>query len=356
MSRHVKTAGAILGGVAATVAGGSYYVVRKSYAQNFGRWNPEKYTARIRYKDVKEEFPRRKIGFYSGKHRLQGYVYGEDKKKGLIVFSHGILAAHEDYLACILELVKRDFTVFAFDNTGTGGSEGKNSRGLVQGPLDLQAALLCVDQDEELSKKKKVLYGHSQGGYSVCAVLNFYQDVEGVVSVSGFTTPFDVTSDMGSAMYGKFARLAFPFIRMENKRLFGKNSNLSAVDGINKTDIPVHIMHGVGDDFVSYSRCGLISHRDEITNPNVTYQPLDYPERNDHGSFVWSLMANRYQKEIEKELEDRMKKCGVKVKEKLPESEIKEVFQDVDKKKACEANKEFFDDVAAFYEKCLADS
>ena len=352
----IKAAGAVLGGMAALVAGGSYYLVRKAYSDNFGRWNLEKYSERLRYEDVKEEFPRRLVEFYSSdgrKHsrmnKIQGYVYGEDRTKGLVIFSHGILAAHEDYLPCILELVKRDWCVFAFDNTGTGNSEGKNSRGLVQGPLDLLAALRYVDSDDDLKDRRKVLYGHSQGGYSVCAVLNFYHDVEAIVSVSGFITPFSVTSGMGRDMYGKASVVTHPIIRFENRRLFHKYSNLSAVDGINKTDIPIHIMHGVGDDFVKYNGCSLIHHREEISNPNVSYQSLDYPERNDHGSFVWSLEANRYQKEIEKQVGEAVKRCGVKAKKELPEEELEKIFSQVDKKRACEPNSEFYDDVDAFY-------
>ncbi len=349
MSRKgLKVAGAVFGGLVMAAAGGSYYIVRKAYAGNFGRWDLEKYSERFRHEDVKDEFPRRLVEFYSGKHKLQGYVYGENNKKGLIVFSHGILAAHEDYLPSILELVKRGWTVFAFDNTGTGNSEGKNSRGLVQGPLDLLAALRYIDQDEALAGRRKVLYGHSQGGYSVCAVLNFYQNVEAVVSVSGFTTPFAVTDSMGRDLYGKISMVTRPFIQFENRRLFHKYSNLSAIDGINGVDLPIHIMHGVGDTFVNYKDCALINHREEIKNPNVSYQPMDYPERNTHGDFVLSLEANRYCKEIETELNEKMKQYGVKKKEDLPEEVLQEMFSHIDRKKACEPNKEFFDEVDAY--------
>ena len=122
--KNIKAAAAILGGTAALVAGSSYLVVRSIFGDIFRRWKLEEFSPKQRYQAVAEEFPRRSVSFYSGKNKLQGYVYGEEKQKGLVVFSHGILSGHEDYLGAILELVKRGWTVFAFDNTGSAESEG----------------------------------------------------------------------------------------------------------------------------------------------------------------------------------------------------------------------------------------
>ena len=306
----------------------------------FPHYVPDKYSANLRYEDVENEYHRRQVSFFSGVNRLYGYVYGEENTKGLIVFSHGIFADHESYLSGILAMVDRGWTVFAFNNTGAGTSEGKDGRGLVQGPLDLHAALCYIENDPDLKDRKKYLLGHSQGGYSVCAVLNFKHDIEAVVSLSGFTNPFAVTSEMGRLNYGNIVRFTYPMIKLELRRRFGRFARLSSIKGINKSGIPVKIMHGVGDTYVNFFGAGIINHRKQIKNPSVVFEELTYPERTGHTEIFLSLEANRIQKSYEEKLNAAFAEYGVREKKQLPDSVLAEIYAGVDKHAACEANKD----------------
>ena len=344
----------IKGAVGATAvwAGAGYGAVQYTFGKMFAHWTPEKYTCRIRYNEVEDKYPRRGVHFFSGSNKLQGYVYGENNTKGLIIFSHGIFACHEDYLGPILEMVNRGWQVFAFDNTGTGDSEGKDSVGLVQGPLDLHAALCYIETAPEFAGMKKFLMGHSQGGYSVCAVLNFEHKLDGVVSLSGFTTPYDVTIEMGHDMYGKSIDAAIPFIKLELNKRFGIYSNLSAVEGINKFGGPVLIMHGEEDTYVRYDGAGLINHPTEIKNPNAVFKTIE-GENSTHTGIFLSLEAFRIQEAVDLKLNALRSIYEVKENRDIPENELEKLYAEVDKEKASAGNTPMYEDIDAFLNKLI---
>lgn len=341
----LKTLGAAFAGIAAVYAGASYAIVRKVYKDTYKRVQLEKYTDKLRYSDVKDKYPRHPVSFMSGNNRLQGYIYGENDSGDMLIMAHGLYCSQEKYLGMICALVDRGWMVFAYDNTGVCESEGKNGKGLVQAAFDLHAALTFIENDGELSKKRKFLIGHSQGGYAVCAALNFEHDIAGVVSISGFTTSYKVESEHGVQMFGNISVIMNPFIALEERRRFKKYAWLSSIDGINKSGVPVLIMHGVGDDFVDYHGSGIINHKDEITNPNVTYVHLDYPERNGHSDILYSLEGNRSSNHQQEQLDALMKKYHQYDINKLPEDELAKIYDGVDKYIASEYNTELYDEV-----------
>ena len=353
---HMKKGLKVLAGIMGAIgvwAGASYGVVRTSLGSIFGRTSLLKYTTGLRFSDYEAKYParytRKPVQFPSGDLMLQGYLYGEDRGKGLIIFSHGIFAGHECYMAGIMEMVDRGYQVFGFDNTGCCESPGKDSRGLPQGVLDLSAALTYVENDPELSKKKILLFGHSWGGYSVCAVLNFPHRVDGVISVSGFTTPIVVTREMGKMLFGSISGTALPMMRVELKRRFGEYADLSALDGINNVDIPIMIMHGAGDTYVNYNGSGIINHQEKVTNPYVTFLPLDYPGRNGHNDIFLSETAKIASDEIEAKLAPLKEEYKVKEYWDLPEEVQEPIFRDVDRFVTGATNTELFDTVDRFY-------
>lgn len=305
-------------------------------------------TDQIRYKDAADRYPRRELFFYSGKRRLAGFVYGENESGDMIVLSHGIHSSHETYFGTIRALVDRGWMVFAFDNTGAGDSEGEDGVGLAQGPLDLHAALTFIEKDPALSKKRKFLLGHSQGGYAVCAVLNFKHEIAGVVSLSGFATPYEMEKEYGTRLFGKSTMLLYPFLLIAEFRRFGFLRSLSAVDGINGTDITVLIAHARKDSIVDFYGSGLISHKSKITNPNVRYMPLAYKEREDHENFFYSLEGNREVVKNQKAMDALLRKYAKTEIKELPKKVRDDFFSHVDKEKASEYNADFFDKIDAY--------
>lgn len=245
----------------------------------------------IRYEDA-ADYKCRRVNFMSGKNRLTGYLYGEENDKGLIVLAHGISDSAEGYLSKTLFFADHGWRVFTYDCTGCGASEGSSMRGLPQSAVDLNAALTYIEsQDWNLPI---LLYGHSWGGYAATAVLNRRHNIAAVVSVSGFNNPSEMMAEGLRGMMGRAALIFYPFAWVCQRVLFGSAAGMTAVCGINKSGIPVMVIHGREDSVIRYDGAAIIAHKDQITNPNVAYKTCDEKGQNGHLNLFRSKEALAY--------------------------------------------------------------
>ena len=83
----------------------SLVFIKMNFDDLFGRAEQNKYSAYLRYADVEEEYDRELLSFPSGENQLQGYLYGKDNTKGLVVISHGLGGGAEGYFAETLYFV-----------------------------------------------------------------------------------------------------------------------------------------------------------------------------------------------------------------------------------------------------------
>ena len=248
-----------------------FYAVKKVVDGTFKRIERPTYSSLVQFKDVKREHPAELIKFKSGENMLQGYLMGAENRKGLVVVVHGLGGGAEGYLNEMLYFVRHGYQVFGYDNTGYHLSEGKNSVGLPQTVEDLDAALDFLEGEERFYGLPVYLFGHSWGGYSVCAILNFKHRVNAVVSVSGFSSPNKMIREWARRKVGKWSWILNPFLILQQRLAFGKKLDITAVDGINKVDVPVLLIHGSEDPTVRVDGSATISCNEEITNPKVQY-------------------------------------------------------------------------------------
>jgi len=220
-------------------------------------------------------YPREEIRFYSGENKLQGFIYGSENNKGLIVISPGLYSYADEYDKIITYLVDRDWRIFSYNSTGVDGSEGSSMRGLSQGVLDLDAALNYIKNTNALNSLPVTLAGFSWGGYSVCAVLNYDHDIKAVVSFAGFNSTQEVMESQGVAEVGGIYYLISPQFWAMEKELFGDTAKLTAVDGINKAGIPVMLVLCSDDNIIPVDTVSIYAHRESITNPNLEIAYLD---------------------------------------------------------------------------------
>jgi len=311
----------------------------------FSRAERSDYTISLLYADIQDGYPREPVEFYSGENKLRGYIYGAENNKGLIVISHGMGGGHEGYTADIRWFVDHGWRVLGFDNTGCCESEGNSMVGMVQSALDLDAALDFVESDPELSALPVCLYGHSWGGYAVTAVLNFDHDIAASASMAGYDDPVEVEVEWGKDMMGGLIYTQAPFLWLYNKLAFGEYAGLSAVDGINRTDTPVLIVHGDGDTVVYYDGSGIIAKRDEITNPNARFLTLSGEGNNGHNSIFQSQKTAKYMSQLLEEYDALEEAAGGE----LSEEAEAEFYGKVDKEKANELNLELINAVEEFF-------
>jgi len=214
-------------------------------------------------------YRREETHFYSGRNRLQGFVYGMENDNGLVVISHGLGGTADAYFPLIMFFVDNGWRVFAFNNTGVAGSEGRNMRGLSQAVIDLDAALAFVRRTSAFDGLPVMIVGHSMGGYAASAVLNFGHDVRAVVSAAAFNDPWEIFREQGAQMAGGLFFLLSPHFRIVNRILFGGAARLSAIDGINKSGVPVMIVQCADDELIRADTTSIYAHREKIANPNV---------------------------------------------------------------------------------------
>ena len=280
--------------------GGCSVVAHKLFSKQFGRveeLSKRQFTTYLAWAEIDQiKYSREEIHFYSGKNKLQGFIYGGANDKGLVIISHGLGGTADGYLSMIMSFVDKGWRVLATNNTGVSGSEGKNMQGLPQSVIDLDATLRYAKESTTLKELPVMLVGHSWGGYAVCAVLNYDHDVKAVVSFAGFNNGSEVFNESGEMVAGLYFYLLYPQFWAIQKLRFGKTMKLTAVDGINKAAIPAMIVHSSNDEVISAKTTSIYAHRGKITNPYAEFIYLDGDDAAGHEYVFCSGEMREYRK------------------------------------------------------------
>lgn len=318
-------------------------------ADNFSRgdYSDPRFIVDYYYEHYQAEYPRTEVEFKSGDNTLKGYIYGAGNDKGLLVFAHGIGEGHESYLKELLWFIDKGWRVFAYDATGSGHSEGGGTRGLPQSALDLDAALTFAESDARLNSLPVYLMGHSWGGYAAAAVLNFDHKIAGSASISGYNEPIEMILEWTENM-GEFRYAMTPFVWIYNKVLFGQYSGMTAVNGINKSDIPVLIIHGTEDGTIGYNKSGIISEKEHITNPNAQYITID---GGGHNNIFYTKEALEYIKEFNKNYSEIYDHYNGEI----PEDVLEKIYSDSDRELINTPNEELLSQIESFFLNCPTD-
>ena len=329
---------------------GSMIFVAKTYQSNFPRYDKHEYSGFLQYSDVKDNYNRTAVSFQSGENTLKGYVYGEGNDKGLVVIAPGRGTNSVEYLPEALFFVDHGWRVLTFDYTGSFESQGKNSKGLPQARIDLLAALDFIQSDESLKDLPIMLYGHSWGAYAVTAVLNDVDNISAVASLSGFNSPMGLFDEQAHRMMGVLAYVEYPFEWAYQTMLFGKDASVTAVDGINRTDTPVMIIHGTADNAIAYNGASIIAQRNRITNPNVVYVSRSGEYQNDHDHLMKSVAAMKYINEKNNEFRELSERYDGNI----PDSAMDEFYASVDRFQVSELDSDFMNQINTFFEDSLS--
>ena len=268
--------------------------------------------------------------------------------KGLVVVSHGLHAGADEYLPLILEFTKGGYAVFAYDVTGTYSSGGESTVGMCQSLVDLDRALTFVKGCGIGQNQPIFLVGHSWGGYAVTSVLALHSDVKACVAIAPVNSGPDMIVQKGEEYVGKLAYVSKPVLDVYQRVLFGKYVSYDGVKGMNSTDIPVLIAQGVDDTVVTMNGQSVTAHRNEITNPNVSY----YYGKGSQGTHtgIWhSDASEEYQRKIASELKLLEMERG----RALTDEEKAVFYQSVDHRLYSEVNKELLELIFDTFERAL---
>ncbi len=328
---------------------GSMIFVITTYQSYFPRYDKPNHSGYLQYSDIRDAYSRKAVSFQSGSNTLKGHIYGEGNDKGLVVIAPGRATSAEEYLAEALFFVDNGWRVFSFDYTGSFESQGKSSRGLPQARIDLLAALAYIQSDNSLKDLPIMLYGHSWGGYAVTAALNDVNYISAVASLSGFNSPMGLFDEQSHRMIGVLAFVEYPFEWAYQTLRFGSDASVTAVDGINRTNTPVMIIHGTADEAVAYDGASIIAQRNRITNPNVVYISRTAENQNDHDHLMKSAAAMQYINQKNGEF----KLLSERYDGNIPDSALDAFFGSVDRFQVSELDAEFMKQINSFFEDSL---
>lgn len=201
--------------------------------------------------------------FYSGNNKLKGYYYKNNDSKGLVIACHGMTSqADSENLAYQNYFVSNGYSLFSFDFTAHGKSEGSSMNGLSQAAYDVKA---CYDFifENNLYENNIILIGHSLGGYGVAAALNLGVKANYLITFSAFDNPYDTMLRYSKNSMGDIVNLTLPTFYLTSNMKYGANNYLSASEGIKKSNIKSLVIHGANDKNIPLDDASLISH---VTN------------------------------------------------------------------------------------------
>lgn len=223
-----------------------------------------------------------RISFKSGENLLNGYIYGAENKAGIVVMSHGMGVTSDYYIPEALWLVEQGYMVMMFDNTAYRDNPGR-FRGILQAVYDLRAAIQYAEQ----YGLPITLFGHSMGGYAVCAVLNDTDvTIDRVVSVAGFATIREIIHFYVTSNIKKFSSLVEFLILVAQFICFGTVNRFSAIDGINRSASKIVIAQGKNDEEVLCDTVSIYGKQGGLRQSNIQYLLFDSGIRSTHMGIV----------------------------------------------------------------------
>ena len=178
--------------------------------------------------------------------------------------------------------------VFCYDYTGYYTSEGESSTDYIQAVKDLDSVLAYFENHEMYAKLSVSLFGHSLGGYVSLAVLNYSHKIKSVVSASGFDTPVEQWCYSVKRFSGKIGFLEGKIAEIYEYIVYGKETrDLSAVKGIDSSQIPILVISGTTDVFYG-GVSSIYKQKNNVRNPKCRFMLMDKPGKNGHYEYLLS--------------------------------------------------------------------
>ena len=245
------------------------------FARLYGR-TKHRHSRRALFADFPEISVERENIICGRKKRLAAYLLrdGADKGKGLVIISHGIRDRGEGYFSEARAFLALGYQVLLYDAVGSGNSTGNSQRGLPQSAIDLHDVLCWAEGAARFHGLDFYLYGHSWGGYAVCAVFCYgtHARVKAVCSLCGFNDPGRMALESCSVLSKHFGRFIYPPVYVLQFLRFGRNANRTAVQGIRRAaGTRFLILHAEHDEVVHASGAGIYARREDLQGERVKF-------------------------------------------------------------------------------------
>ena len=190
--------------------------------------------------------------------KLHGTFFPNGDNKRVVLCFHGYTSeGMKDYIALSDYYLRRGFAMLLADERAHGLSEGKY---IGFGCLDRKDALGWLEWITGTCGEdvKIILHGTSMGAAAVLMAsgLKLPDQVKGIVSDCGFTSPKEVFTHVLHSMYHLPAFPIIPIANVMNRKLAGYGMDeCNAAREVKKSTTPTLFIHGSADTFVPCRMC-----------------------------------------------------------------------------------------------------
>lgn len=196
--------------------------------------------------------------------KLAARYYENSSKKTIILFHGYRSSATHDFSCAVSMYYDFGFNVLLVDQRAHGRSEGKLITFGVKESDDVHSWISFLNA--KFLPEEIIISGISMGATTVLLSLKkpLPENVKGVIADCGFTSPVDIIKNVAKRNFKINGGFFIPFLDFFCK-VFGKFSirNISTVDTVKDSKIPILFIHGEKDDFVpcemskqAYKSCG----------------------------------------------------------------------------------------------------
>ena len=189
---------------------------------------------------------------YDGK-LLSARFIAHENARGTILFFHGYRSSYLiDFSGALEFYYDLGFSLLICDQRSHGRSEG---RFITYGVRERRDVVSWTNVIGMMFGEKHPMFlaGLSMGATTVlmAAPLELYGNIRGVLADCGFTSPGEIIAHVAKNRMHLPARLLMPVLNVFTKTVAGFGLyEASTLDALEKTKLPVLLVHGTGDRFV----------------------------------------------------------------------------------------------------------
>lgn len=181
--------------------------------------------------------------------KLYGFYKNNGQEK-IVLLAHGYCADHKEMANYAKLFEKRGYDIFAIDHRAHGKSEGED---LTMGEKESEDLILWINKILQINPRYKiVLFGHSMGASTVCIALGKNLPANVVLAIED--CGYDNANNQFKSVYYKTKmpiKLFYKiFVNYTKKTHNFDIQKANALEGLEKSKIPVLFIHGAADNFV----------------------------------------------------------------------------------------------------------
>ncbi len=182
--------------------------------------------------------------------RLSGWLLDGDPSVGRVVICHGWGVNRLFMLALARPLQDAGWQVLLFDVRNHGSSDADDFSSMPRFAEDIDAAASWMRRGEDGSEGPLVLIGHSVGAAATLLAASWRDDIDGVISLSGFVHPELMMKRWLAARRIPFMPIGWLVLRYVEWVIGHRFDDIAPVNVIRQIHVPVLVAHGRRDQVI----------------------------------------------------------------------------------------------------------